>query len=428
MYNNRTSDMRKGEHREMQVAKHETMRSVNTATLLSCLLDNGPLTRQELQKRTGLSWGAVSNIVSELLTLNILCESQLKSSHAGRKPSVVDINPKDNLCIGVDIHMQGIACVITDLRGQTLVSLRRSIEGASRQEVLERAADAIFEAMETLKAKKESIIGIGVSIQGSIDRTNRISIYSPHQPEWSDVAVCSFLEERFDLPALLFHDTIAMIIAERRHSAHNVRNMAFVKLDMGLGLSMVLNDQLYTGSDGNASEFGHIIIDPQGPLCTCGNHGCLEAHVSGRSILEQVRKGIAKGKSSLKLPGKGFEGDLAAVAHAARQGSSFEKELFEAMGGYFGLGISNLINFINPELVVLGGEMAQYSDLYLDRAMEVIRKNVWNTSRIQLELSTLGSNGAAVGAAMSLLRQTMNGHIPHAIGSLFRTLHTAMES
>lgn len=411
----------------MQVAKHETMRSVNTAMLLNCLLDNGPLTRQELQKKTGLSWGAVSNIVSELLTLQILCEAQLKSSHAGRKPCVVDINSKNNLCIGVDIHMQGIVCVITDLRGQALVSVRRGIEGASRPEVLERAADGIREAMQTLNVEKESIIGIGVSIQGSIDSTNRVSIYSPHLPDWSDVAVCDFLEERFGLPALLFHDAVAMIIAERRHSAQNVRNMAFVKLDMGLGLAMVLNGQLYTGSDGNASEFGHIIIDPNGPLCTCGNRGCLEAHVSGRSILEQMRRGVQTGESSLELPGKDFESDLAIVAQAAREGSPFEKELFAAMGGYFGLGLSNLINFINPELVVLGGEMARYSDLYLEQAMKAIHKNVWNTSRIQLKLSTLDSNGAAVGAALALLRQAMNGHIPHAIGSLFRTFPVSLD-
>lgn len=410
----------------MQIAKHETMRSVNTATLLNCLFDNGALTRQELQKRTGLSWGAVSNIVAELLSLNILCETPVKSSHAGRKPSVVDINPKDNLCIGVDIHMQGISCVITDLSGHALISLRRSISDASRQDVIDRTVDVIREAIRTLKAKPESLIGIGVSIQGSIDRDSRVSQYSPHLPDWTNVPVCELLENEFHLPALLFHDTIAMIMAERRHSAHNVRNMAFVKLDMGLGLSLVVNDQVYRGYNGNASEFGHMIIDPDGPLCTCGNRGCLEAHVSGRSIVNQIREGVVRGQCRLALSGD-FERDLAAAVQAARSGSAFEREVFDRMGGYFGIGISNLINFINPELVVLGGDMARYTDLYLDKAMTVIRKNVWNSSRIQIALSSLDSNGAAVGAALGLLRQAMSGHVPHAIGRLFRTIPASME-
>lgn len=411
----------------MQIAKHETMRSVNTATLLNCLFDNGALTRQELQNRTGLSWGAVSNIVSEMLSLNILCETPVKSSHAGRKPSVVDINPKDNLCVGVDIHMQGICCVITDLSGHVLVSLRRSIANASRQDVVERTIDVIHEAIHTIKAKPESLIGIGVSIQGSIDRDGRVSQYSPHLPEWTNVPVCDLLENEFHLPTLLLHDTIAMIMAERRHTAHNVRNMAFVKLDMGLGLSLVLNDQVYTGYNGNASEFGHMIINPEGPLCTCGNHGCLEAYVSGQSIMNQMREGMANGLCQIPLDGEDFESGLATAAQAAREGSDFAREVFSRMGSYFGIGIANLINFINPELVVLGGDMVRYTDLYLDKTMTVIKKNVWNASHIQIELSSLGSNGAAVGAALGLLRQTMNGHIPHAIGRLFRTLHPAME-
>ena len=160
----------------MNVAKHETMHSTNTAMLLKCLLDSGPTTRQELQKHTGLSWGAVSNIVSELLALKLLCEAPLKSSSAGRKPCVVDINPQDNLCIGLDIHMQGICCVIADLRGHALVSLRRSIAGAGRQQVLQRAVDAVHEALQTCGTKLEKIIGIGVSIQGAIDSTSRFSV------------------------------------------------------------------------------------------------------------------------------------------------------------------------------------------------------------------------------------------------------------
>lgn len=410
----------------MNIAKHETMHSTNTAMLLTCLLDNGPMTRQELQKQTGLSWGAVSNIVAELLAANLLCETPVKSSSAGRKPSVVDIHPQNNLCIGLDIHMQGITCVIADLRGHALLSLRRSICGAGRQQVLDRAMDAVHEAIRTLSIQREQLIGIGVSIQGAIDPSCRFSIYSPHLPEWTDVPVCDLLEKEFKVPATLFHDTVAMIMAERRSPAHNVRNMAFVKLDMGVGLSLVLNDQLYTGSDGNASEFGHMIIHPEGPLCTCGNRGCLEAYASGRSLLAKAREkaGLPDEWNSLENT---FEDELAQTARAAREGSAFEKELFETMGHYLGIGIANLINFLNPGLVVLGGEMARYTDLYLPAARAVIRKNIWNTNRIQLELSTLGPDGAAIGAAMGLLKQAMNGQIPHVLGQLLRTMQPTLE-
>ena len=124
------------------------MRSVNTSILLQCLRRSGPLTRNELQQKSGLSWGAVSNIVADLLSLHVFSERPIPSSHSGRKPFVVDINRRENLCVGVDIHMQGISCVITDLRGERLVSLHKSIANASRQDVLDRAVQIVREAVE----------------------------------------------------------------------------------------------------------------------------------------------------------------------------------------------------------------------------------------------------------------------------------------
>lgn len=411
----------------MQIAKHETMRSVNTAALLTCLIENGPMTRQELQKKTGLSWGAVFNIVAELLSLKILCEEPLKSNHAGRKPSVLDFNTSDYLCAGIDVHMQGVTCLITDLRGRTLCSLRSSIAHASREEVLELMKTLLHQAVQKLKLTPEKLVGIGVSIQGSIDREARVSLYSPHLPNWVNVPVCKLLEEEFHRPAMLFHDTSAMLAAERRQGAHSAPNMMFIKVDMGLGMAMMFNDMPYTGFDGNANEFGHMIINPDGPLCTCGNHGCLEAYVSGKSLLQHARMARQQGLCTLELPAEDSVEAIAMVADAARAGGAFEKRLFENMGRYFGVGLTNIINVINPELIVLGGDMAQYSDLFLDSAMAVVHKCVWNSSRIQLTLSSLPSDGAASGAAMSLLRQATSGVFPHTLGELFHTVHAGAE-
>lgn len=411
----------------MQIAKHETMRSVNTAALLTCLIENGPMTRQELQKKTGLSWGAVFNIVAELLALKILCEEPLKSSHAGRKPSVLDFNTSDHLCAGIDVHMQGLTCLITDLRGRKLCSLRASISHAGREEVLALMKKLLHQAMEELKLTPEKLVGIGVSIQGSIDRASRVSLYSPHLPNWVNVPVCDVLESEFHRPAMLFHDTSAMLAAERRHGALSAPSMMFIKVDMGLGMAMMFNDMPYTGFDGNANEFGHMIINPDGPLCTCGNHGCLEAYVGGKSLLHQARMAQQQGLCKLNLPEEDGIEALTLLAEAAREGSPYEKQMFESMGRYFGIGLTNIINVINPELIVLGGDLARYSDLFLDSAMAVVHKCVWNSSRIQLTLSSLPSDGAAGGAAMSLLRQATSGGIPHTLGDLFRTAHAETE-
>ena len=409
----------------MQIAKHDTMRCVNTSALLQCLCENGPLTRNELQSRTGLSWGAVSNIVSELITRHILCETPVQSSHSGRKPYVVDINRSENLCVGVDIHTQELFCVVTDIRGQALVSLHKDNTATTRQALIDQAIGIVREAIAQAGVPKTAFLGVGVSIQGSIDREKGVSLYSPHLPDWSNVPICDLFRAEFDLPVVLLHDTHAMVIAEEWRNARKAHSFAFIRLDMGVGMALFLNDRLYTGADGNASEFGHMIIDPDGPLCTCGNKGCLEAFASGRSILQQVRQGVLDGRCTLQLGGEEPLNDLELVAQAARDGSPFECELFTRLGQYLGIGVSNLINVLNPELVILGGMLSRYTDLYLEAAMEQVKRNVWNANRVNFALSTLGANGAAIGAAAAVTQQVESGEIAHPLGDLLRLSRSA---
>ena len=120
----------------------------------------------------------MSNIVADLLSLNILSEWQIPSNNSGRKPLVVDINRRKNLCVGLEIHMQGISCVITDLGGAQIVSLHKSIAGASRQEVLDRAQQIVRDAIAEEALDPDALLGIGISVQGSVDRSTGISIHS----------------------------------------------------------------------------------------------------------------------------------------------------------------------------------------------------------------------------------------------------------
>lgn len=407
----------------MRTAKHETMRSQNAAVLLQCLREFGPLTRHELQERTGLSWGAVSSIVNDFLSLGLLAEKPLQGSHTGRTPFSLDVNMQQNLLIGIDLHAQGISCVVTDMRARTLVSNRESVASDTRKGFLEQAMRMINQAIAQSGMDRSRFVGIGVSVQGAVDAANGISLHSPHLPEWNNVPVCEIMQKRFDLPAILVHDTNAIVLAEQWNGkARNVRNLIFIRLDMGLGMAMVVDNRIYTGADGTAGEFGHMVIHPDGRRCTCGNYGCMEAYASGRSILQKVREGVEAGQCDLRLTGAHLDRDLAQVAQAARDGSDFARGLFEDLGKYLGLGVSNLIFMLNPEMVVIGGDLAKYADLYMDRVLQVLEKNVWNDGRINLELSSLDTDAAAVGATLMLTRQVLSGQIVHPLGALFRSL------
>ncbi len=411
----------------MKAAKHETMRSHNVSVLFQCLREFGPLTRHDLQEKTGLSWGAVSSIVNAFLSHNLLTETPIKGNRTGRTPASLDINDKDNLLLGIDLHAQGISCAITDLRARTLFQSREPVRHDTRQGFLEQAMRMLQDAILGLGLDKRRYIGIGISVQGSVDAENGISLGSPHLPEWNNVPVCDLFQRRFGLPAVLVHDTNAMVLAEQwSGNAKNVRNLIFLRLDMGLGMSLVIDTKIYTGADGTAGEFGHMIINPDGPLCTCGNHGCMETYVSGRSILNKVRERIKAGCCDLNLTGAPFDRDLALVAEAARGGSAFERGLFESMGMYLGVGISNLIIMLNPEMVVIGGDLAKYGDLYMDSVHQVLSRNVWNASRINLALSSLNTD-AATGAALILAQKLLGGQIAHPLAALFHPPDEAAE-
>lgn len=405
----------------MQTAKHQLMRSINATALLQAIHQRGALSRQGLQQCTGLSWGAISNIVSDLLAEGILVERPMAGKHNGRPPTELDINPRRYLFGGIDINMQGLSCVITNVTGRPLASLHETDIGSTPQAVLEKCASLLSRALQKLQLAAGELSGIGISIQGSIDAARRVSLYSPHLPAWSNVPVCDYFEHLFGIPTLLFHDVNAMLLAERRCSNQNVQHMAFIRLSMGFGLALYVNGQSYSGADGNASEYGHTIIQPRGLRCTCGNCGCLEAYVSGRSLLQQARDGVARGVCNVALEEGDNIGNLTRLAQAARDGRSFERSLFRRMGHYFGIGLVNLVNALNPEVIIVGGDLAEFSDLYLDEALSMIKMRAWKQNRVRVVLSKLDADGAAIGAAISIVKFLPTEQVPEIVKHLFES-------
>ncbi len=397
------------------------MRNMNTAMLLECLSEKGPQTRKELQEHTKLSWGAISNIVSELLEQNILLEQQQPSTFSGRKPSVIAINNQSNLLVGIDLHMHGITAVVTDLTESVLADRYQSIDGMGREEVLEAAVDVVHSMMDELGIAGEDLAGIGVTVMGMIDQERRGSLYSPHMPAWRNVPVCDLFEKEFHTPTYLTRDTNAMLLMEKKSSRQDISNMLFVNHDMGIGMAIMADGELYSGFAGNAGELGHMIINPNGPKCTCGNYGCLEAYASGQSLLRNIQAGAGRGKCDELPKGLSFSDAAAAAAQMAYEGNEFVCEQFRHMGQVLGLGLYNVIDLFNPQMVVLGGVVSAYADLYLEEIQQAVDRHIWNDDHVEIVLSRQGEKGAARGAAAHVLQLLMSGKIPDAMNGLLRS-------
>lgn len=397
------------------MANHDLMRTTNTLEILKCVRDAGPLTKREIQARVGLSWGAVSNITGDLLRRGLLAECKRKETSVGRTPSIYEINGQRNLCIGLDINAEGITGVLTDLKCRSIKETRLNNLENTRAGIL----DQVGQVIQTLSADLAGrLIGIGVAMQGSVDAEHGVSVFSPYFPDWHNVPIKKLLEDEFGIQTRVEHDPNCMALAEQWLGvAREVKNVLFVRMTMGIGLSIMIDGRIYRGADGNAGEFGHIIMNPGGLRCTCGNYGCLEAYASGRSILARAMEGIRLGRcGGIEPPADGTELKLETIADAARQGHAYLAGLFEEAGSYLGIGLSSLVNILNPELIVIGGGLARFADLFLERAKAAAMDKVWKGCRVNLVLSSLPNNAAAIGAAGMIAQDVFAGSYPSLVG------------
>lgn len=381
---------------------HSLMRRRNTLTILECIRNYGPITKKDIKVKTGLSWGAVSNIVADLLQKEIIYEVKSTNRGVGRAPCKYDINSSKNLIIGVDINIEGIKVVMIDLKCNVIGMISKEILINNREDILKQAKIMIYTLIEECNVSKDKIIGIGIAMQGTVDVERGVSVFTPYFNNWINVPLRDIFETEFGIPVLVEHDPNCMALAEKWFSfTDDIKNFLFIRLSMGIGLSIIIDGKIYRGVDGCAGEFGHLTMNPNGGRCTCGNFGCLEVYASGRGIIQRAMEGLKLGRTPIlsKLVGEGNEVDIHTVGKAAREGDMYLRSLFDDGGTYLGVGISNLINLFNPELIIIGGELIKYSDLFFDRAKDVVNKKVWKNCRVNLQISKLDSSSAAIGAA-----------------------------
>lgn len=394
-----------------KAAKHDLMRTTNALSILETIVNHGPLTKREIQDNTGISWGAVSNIITDLHAKKIIEESKCQETGIGRTPSKYDISSSNNLFIGVDVNIEGLAAVLIDLKCRVLKSIRTNVVRNDPENILNQIKTLVRTLISENKLSSKKIIGIGVAMQGAVDAENGISIFSPHFENWKNVPLKDILEKEFGIDTYIEHDPNCMALSERWFGmAKGIKNLLFIRLSMGIGMSIIINGEIYRGADGSAGEFGHIIMNPSGPRCYCGNYGCLEVYSSGQSILNRTEEGIKLGRTNIS-EGNNGELDFKSAVNAARQGDGYILSLFGEAATYLGVGISNLINIFNPDAIVLGGELSSYHDLFFEKVKEIVKQKAWKGSRTNLVTSKLGSDSAAIGAATLFIQKIFSGEI-----------------
>lgn len=378
------------------------IRQNNIQTLLTAVKQHGPISKRDLQKLTGLSWGAVSSLIGLLHEHGYVIYTGKQVTNVGRKPNELDINTDDHYIIGVDLNLSGLYGVVTDMKGRIVREWLRLFTNNDYDSVMRLLFSLLDEILYSAFPQKH-FLGIGFAVQGFVDVENGVSVYFPNILHWKDVPLRHILEKRYGYSTLLMHDPHCIMVAERAFGSSFMRltqNAVLLRMDNEIGMSLMANGQIYLGASGKSGEFGHIPVKADGPICSCGNRGCLNEFASGngmvRRFVEQVNEGRKTSAFVDSIRNVGYK----TIGAAGLDGDELCTELFCQMGEYLGLSLSILFNILEPELVVLYGDMTTYRSLFEDAMNKQLAAHVYTGIPVKLVFSELGRNAAAQGVAL----------------------------
>ena len=285
------------------------------------------------------------------------------------------------MIIGIDLGGTKIASALATPSGKIVTDVNIPTEAAKgRKQVI---ANIIKSVHTLIRGQKTKISCLGIGVPGPILYNEGVVIEPPNLPGWKKVNLKKILEKEFQVPVHVDNDANCAALAEAYFGAgRNARHFIYITISTGIGGGIIIDRKLYRGAIGAAGEFGHMIIDPAGPLCGCGNHGCFEALASGTAI--KRRSGM----------------DAIAVELAARQGDAKAQAVIAETAHYLAIGIANLVNIFNPELVVLGGGVSKMRELLLDPIRAEFKKYALKlpAKNVKIVRAKLGSESGVLGA------------------------------
>jgi glucokinase len=317
----------------------------------------------------------------------------------------------DDLILSIDLGGTKILTAVTDSQGKML-SRDHSITPALKghEAVIHSILESAHRALKQADVAIEEITAIGVGAPGLSNPETGILFTSPNLPGWRDVPLRDIVQERLGKKAFVTNDANAAALGEFYFgAARGARNFIYITLSTGIGGGIVIDGKIYSGTIGAAGEVGHMTIDDEGPICNCGNRGCWETLASGTALAREARHRIKEGVATSIL--EYAEGDVekvtAQVIHnAAGQGDSLAKELIARTGYYVGVGLANLVNIFNPELIVIGGGLSNIGDMLLKPAFKVAGERAYKEAfqAVRFASAELGRNSGVLGAAAFALQ------------------------
>jgi glucokinase len=317
----------------------------------------------------------------------------------------------EQFLVGVDLGGTNVRIGIVTPDGKVLEKKQYSVDISKKAlELFDELISKLTVSIQKEIKKSKELIGIGIGIAGTIDMERGIIVDSPNIRGLKGFALRDFLEKRIPYPIAIENDANAFTLGEGWvGAAKGCKHYCGITLGTGVGGGMVVAGEILHGTKGMAGEVGHMVIDPEGPLCGCGGRGCLEVYASATAIRRMTLEAIEIGKGRKILTLKKGPQPLTSenIFEAAKSGDLTAKKIFHEMGRYLGLGLVNLINLFNPEKIVIGGKVSRAWDYFIQSVSETVQERAMKGPREKLQIvkAKCGDHAGILGAAYSALKR-----------------------
>lgn len=309
--------------------------------------------------------------------------------------------------IGIDVGGTNVKIALVDEKGKIIYS--NSVPTYAKmgyEYTVNNIKQSIRDLMRETRTDEKTIEAIGFDFPGQVDYKKGIVKLAPNIPGWVNVPIANMIEDEFHIPTRIDNDVRCAALGELNFGAgKGCENFVCITVGTGIGSGLVINGKLVRGASNAAGEIGHIKLKAKdGAICGCGDSGCLEAYASGPSIVAMAQDYIKGGKSTKFRELAGVDNEITPylVAKAAEEGDPVANRIFKIMGEYIGLGLTSVVNLLNPEKIIVGGGVAECGELLLDPIRKTIKERAMVIAGEAVEIvpAQLGNSAGVIGASM----------------------------
>lgn len=363
--------------------------------ILSTIIKHYPISRAKLSELTNLNKATVSLQANSLIEKHLVSEIGVGVSNGGRKPILLVFNKNAGYAIGVELAANYILTILIDLEGNKLFSDYFEFANEPMEALKSTLIERIRLVANHAPESPYGIIGIGVGVHGFVNE-NQTVVYTPHS-NWDKVDIKNLLEDHFNFPVFIDNEANAGAFGEKLYGAiKNYDNSIYVSIGTGIGLGIIVNNELYRGSDGVSGEMGHMTIEFNGKKCGCGNQGCWELYASESAFFKKLSRIKNGGEITLEKANKMI---------LENDGDTLME--IEKFGNYLGIGLTSMINTFNPDSIILRSNLIEANPIILKSIKRSVSKRISRYIALKNEIfiSQLNRNAAALGAASFMIKK-----------------------